>query len=809
MRAARDLELARLKWPHESKFQLRRLEAEYESRIKDRDEEIARLLSRHAEESLILLLQTQAEGEVERIQGSLEVAIDAWRQTNEEDIIQTQDIQIGSTEIGEGFLTNLQAKFGTLGEMLGTLEDTVARIKRANETRRSEQGIVATELTSLQTSSKEEPSREQDSDPRMARFRLTNQEDRPVPREPEKDSNVQLQALHQEIEHLRIKLRDVEKASVKELSRVYQLQLDLNYEKQSLEKALANAQDELLSTRGKLRSNEKELTKLQQVCNTMTDLGQTSVSSPVNTTDNSGEKETEITKLKEAAAKLKQNLEVAKKELDRYAVVGKEMRENNESLDSELGEKKAELEVHSVNNAEMGRTLAAKQTEIDRLTQELGTSNEREEVLLREAQYAEGEALDYQRHLRYQDDSLRDYNDQIGLLEGKLRTEEARRRDLFEQVQMLRGTIRAVCRIRPIGVDKDKLLEYKTETGKFHGHPATLIVNEDRIVGGQVKTEWSDAYDFERVFLPKETTQDVFEEINNFAQSFLDGKKVCIFCYGQSGTGKTYTMSHYCDAGHRVEGMHYQDDGIIPRLNTMLFEERARLEQHGSTMQIEGCCYEIYNNDLWLLKAEGSEKKTILANNGVKDPEFMSLDTMSNFDTLVKVGMKNRHFGKTDLNDKSSRSHFIITLKTTVTTDSETYGGLLHLVDLAGSERRNEANTAGAASREGTQINQSLSALGNVFRDLASDRKPFCRGNKLTELLEPSLQRDCMTLMMVMISPLKEHWSTTKNVLGFALMAQSAKKHDNKGKGTKSAAEKAPPVMTRRPAPRGGRGRGR
>ncbi|KAI0379196.1 P-loop containing nucleoside triphosphate hydrolase protein [Hypomontagnella monticulosa] len=350
-------------------------------------------------------------------------------------------------------------------------------------------------------------------------------------------------------------------------------------------------------------------------------------------------------------------------------------------------------------------------------------------------------------------------------LMDKLRVEENRRRKLFEQVQMLRGTIRVICRIRPDASDQP--LDYETEIGEYHDHPVTFRVREEvKKVWGEKRIELSDPYEFERIFLPSETNSDVFSEISDFVQSVVDGKKACIFCYGQSGTGKTYTMSNLDKIETRQEGTHYKNDGIIPRVKTMIFSEKRRLHEIGMEMSARGCCYEIYDNKLWLLK-EGKGKDGPIPK--TEDSHFRDLNSPEDFDALVEGGMKKRHFGATEINRHSSRSHFIISLETAVKlndTAEIVREGLLNLVDLAGAESTNLAGTSGASFDEGRNINSSLTQLGTVFVQLANGDIPTFRGNILTEFLERSLSgRDCMTLMFVMISPLRKYWTATKHTL--------------------------------------------
>ncbi|KAI1101819.1 P-loop containing nucleoside triphosphate hydrolase protein [Jackrogersella minutella] len=416
-------------------------------------------------------------------------------------------------------------------------------------------------------------------------------------------------------------------------------------------------------------------------------------------------------------------------------------------------------------------------------------------------------------HFAVKEEEVSDFTRQLqsaGLrekrLKEKLLEEEKRRRSLFEEVQKLRGAIRVICRIRPDS--SPDLLDYETQNGELHSNPAKLTVIEYKETPrGETRAIKSETYEFERIFLPRETNEDVFSEISSFVQSVIDGKKACVFCYGQSGTGKTYTMSNLDEVESREEGVDYKNDGIIPRVKTMIFREKERLDEIGYSMTTRGCCYEIYNNELWLLKASGNKKKTISRNTRtIENPELVTLSSASDFDALVKVGMKNRHFGATKLNNNSSRSHFIISLETSISlkgTSDVKHEGLLNLVDLGGAERTEQAGTTGVQFQEGTNINISLSELGKVIKTLAEGKNPTFNGNILTGFLQRSLERGCMTLMFLMISPLKENWPTTTRTLNFAKEVQSARQAKSSKRGKKVVATRSPsnrlPRLAQRP----------
>ncbi|KAI1453399.1 P-loop containing nucleoside triphosphate hydrolase protein [Annulohypoxylon moriforme] len=460
--------------------------------------------------------------------------------------------------------------------------------------------------------------------------------------------------------------------------------------------------------------------------------------------------------------------------------------------DKELQEAKAQLGQHAGLLNSKDKTIKGLREKNLDLIEDLETSR-RHETQHRELLEEEKERFRFRertldRELLNMRDMKQVSDDKIRELTKKLRREETRRRSLFEKIQELQGAIRVICRIRPDS--SPDWLEYKVEKGDLHGDLAKLrIIEEKKTPWGGARPNNSGPYEFERIFGPRATNHDVFGEISSFVQSVIDGKKACVFCYGQSGTGKTYTMSNIDNFQERREGVNYKNDGIIPRVKTMLFNEKERLESIDFIMKIRGCCYEIYNNELWLLKSCGREKKSISRNTrSVKDPSLKTLDHSSDFDTMVEIGMKNRHFERTKLNDNSSRSHFIISIETSVTsknTPEAVREGTLNLVDLAGSERTHQAGTTGTKLQEGNNINASLTQLGRVFISLSESKTPTYNGNILTEFLQRSLEKGCMTLMFLMISLLKENWPVTKQTLQFALDAQSARRSGQTGRATK------------------------
>ncbi|KAI5058679.1 hypothetical protein GOP47_0026849 [Adiantum capillus-veneris] len=156
---------------------------------------------------------------------------------------------------------------------------------------------------------------------------------------------------------------------------------------------------------------------------------------------------------------------------------------------------------------------------------------------------------------------------------------------------------------------------------------------------------------------------------------------------------------------------------------------------------------------------------------------------------LMSLGHKNRAVGATALNERSSRSHSVLTVhvKGTDLESGAILRGCLHLVDLAGSERVDKSEATGDRLKEAQHINKSLSALGDVISALAQKNAhvPY-RNSKLTQLLQDSLGGQAKTLMFVHISPDQESYSETISTLKFAERVASVElgaAHSNKESG--------------------------
>ena len=292
-------------------------------------------------------------------------------------------------------------------------------------------------------------------------------------------------------------------------------------------------------------------------------------------------------------------------------------------------------------------------------------------------------------------------------------------------------------------------------------------------------------FTFDAIFDMDSLQEDVYTiSAKQAVQSVLEGYNSTIFCYGQTGTGKTYTM----------EGFTYESKnpnrGIIQRTIQDIFNFIETTSDENTKFIIRASFLQIYNENISdLLK---SDKKNLQIREDKKKGIYVDLlsewAVRSPLDlyALLRRGGGARTTSATYMNDVSSRSHavFQITVEQ-MTTDKQFKDnkaqikvGKLNLVDLAGSERIRITGTRGQQLEESKKINKSLSCLGNVINAL-TDKKgknyiPY-RDSKLTRLLQDSLGGNCKTTMIATISPSEDAFSESLSTLYFAQRAKKIK----------------------------------
>ena len=293
-------------------------------------------------------------------------------------------------------------------------------------------------------------------------------------------------------------------------------------------------------------------------------------------------------------------------------------------------------------------------------------------------------------------------------------------------------------------------------------------------------------FTFDEVFDIDSSQKDVYAiSAKPAVNSVLEGYNSTIFAYGQTGTGKTFTM----------EGFTYnqfdEKRGIIPRTIEDIFTYIESNSNKDTKFIIRAAYLQIYNEMISdLLKPNNPNRNLNIREDKKKGlyVEHLSewaVRVPSDIYSLLEKGASCREVSNTNMNDVSSRSHavFMITVEQLIS-DLEINGrqitkiGRLNLVDLAGSERTRITGATGKQLEESKKINKSLSALGNVINALTDSKErkhiPY-RDSKLTRLLENSLGGNCKTTMIATISPAQCSFNESLSTLNFAKRAKNIK----------------------------------
>lgn len=336
-------------------------------------------------------------------------------------------------------------------------------------------------------------------------------------------------------------------------------------------------------------------------------------------------------------------------------------------------------------------------------------------------------------------------------------------------------------------------------------------------------------YNFDQVFGAESDQETIFDAVGkNYIQEMLEGYNCTVFAYGQTGTGKTYTMSGDINILGDLESQDKillgEHAGIIPRVLVDLFKQ---LSQETDEYSVKISFLELYNERLKDLLAEnesaeenirifdnyaGSNNskhsnntsssinkqtmKTINGNNSssstmptsssssitVKGMEEIYIKSANEGLDLLMGGSLKRKVAATKCNDLSSRSHTVFTIITNVARTDPVSGeqyikiGKLNLVDLAGSENINRSGAENKRAQEAGLINKSLLTLGRVINALVdhSQHIPY-RESKLTRLLQDSLGGRTKTCIIATISPAKISMDETISTLEYATRAKSIK----------------------------------
>jgi hypothetical protein len=296
-------------------------------------------------------------------------------------------------------------------------------------------------------------------------------------------------------------------------------------------------------------------------------------------------------------------------------------------------------------------------------------------------------------------------------------------------------------------------------------------------------------FEFDCMFGPTSTQAEVFADTKRLVQSAVDGFNVCIFAYGQTGAGKSFTM-----IGAEGEGAPPELKGLTPRAVDEIYAiKEAATGKY--TVDVELSMFELYQDELQdLMRDEGAPPKALPIKIDKKNNveiiggRIVPIESAKDLHDKWEHAMSRRHVRATKMNAVSSRSHLVqvIYLETERKNGKRTVGKLT-LVDLAGSERSDRTGATGEGAKEALAINKSLSALGNVINALTTGQKfvPY-RNSNLTMLMRDSIGGNSKTLMFVNISPADDNAQETFSSLNFA---QRCKKVTNNAKPGVSSKE--------------------
>ena len=326
------------------------------------------------------------------------------------------------------------------------------------------------------------------------------------------------------------------------------------------------------------------------------------------------------------------------------------------------------------------------------------------------------------------------------------------------------GNIQVICRFRPLN-------EMEIQQSEIS---CVEISDDNKTI--KLKSEGNLKFSFDHVFGVNCNQKEVYDiSAKPIVEAVMQGFNGTVFAYGQSSSGKTYTMT----------GPDIIDPismGVIPRMVATIFDGICKSESHIEyTVKVSYC--EIYLEkirDLLDLTKDNLKVRESKAR-GVFIDDITERYASSDFDIyeIIKFGLLNRNTGSTNINEASSRSHsiFSITFSQTNNRDYSTKTGQLHLIDLAGSEKVSKSGAAGKRLEEAKNINKSLTTLGLVIYSLTDGKSahiPY-RDSKLTRILQDSLGGNSKTALIITCSPSSFNESETISTLRFGMRANSIK----------------------------------
>ncbi|KAF7280374.1 hypothetical protein GWI33_006105 [Rhynchophorus ferrugineus] len=292
-------------------------------------------------------------------------------------------------------------------------------------------------------------------------------------------------------------------------------------------------------------------------------------------------------------------------------------------------------------------------------------------------------------------------------------------------------------------------------------------------------------YHFDRVFQPDSSQMDVYSYVvAPMITDVLEGYNCTVFAYGQTGTGKTHTMT----GGDPTlsSNVHWKNDelaGCIPRAAANIFDEIGLMDAVDFNVRVS--FLELYNEEVRdLLSEEERPSPLNLFNDSKGSVYIQGLNEITVFSSqdiygLLQKGTHKRQTASTLMNNHSSRSHTVFTItvhirEVTLTGEDVLKTGKVNLVDLAGSENIAKSGAKDKRAQELANINRSLLTLGRVIQILAEKNNkhvPY-RDSKLTRILQDSLGGNTKTCIIATVSPSSSSYEETQSTLEYACRAR-------------------------------------
>ncbi|KAL7673157.1 hypothetical protein ACOME3_008027 [Neoechinorhynchus agilis] len=312
-----------------------------------------------------------------------------------------------------------------------------------------------------------------------------------------------------------------------------------------------------------------------------------------------------------------------------------------------------------------------------------------------------------------------------------------------------KGHVKVLLRVRPLSINEQRF-------------KSVICVDEDEALVSVVNPARTDdvrSFKFDAVYAPSASTETIFlDQITKVIDSSLGGVNSTVLVYGQTGTGKTFTMEGSDELGSK--GFYWL------ALNYILKDKQNDSQKRNVFISF----VEFYKEDINDLLVDRQNQRSLELRGDGKDWIVHGLHRIQcndadQIDRIIKQAQIRRAKGSTKMNVKSSRSHSILIIEI----DNMSIRSRLYMIDLAGSERLSKSGSIGDRMSEATKINLALSALTNVILALTTRRPhiPY-RDSKLTRLLKDSLGGTADVTVIATCGPASYNYEETLQTIKYA-----------------------------------------